>query len=85
MRTLFFIGFMGVGKTSVSAALGRMLGLPVMEMDEEIARQEGMRIPEIFVQKGEAYFRQCETALLWHGGAADRPSGGDPGAGQRQR
>lgn len=64
MKTLFFIGFMGVGKTSVSAALGRMLKLPVMEMDEEITRQEGMTIPEIFAQRGESYFRQCETALL---------------------
>ena len=64
MKTLFFIGFMGAGKTSVSAALGRMLQLPVMEMDDEIARQEGLTIPEIFVQKGEHHFRQCETALL---------------------
>lgn len=64
MKTLFFIGFMGTGKTSVSAALGRMLGLPVMEMDDEIARQEGMNIPDIFARKGEAHFRQCETALL---------------------
>ena len=64
MKTLFFIGFMGVGKTSVSAALGQMLQLPVMEMDEEIAQQEGMTIPEIFAQKGESHFRQCETALL---------------------
>ena len=64
MKTLFFIGFMGAGKTSVSAALGRMLKLPVIEMDEQIARQEGMTIPEIFAQKGESHFRQCETALL---------------------
>ena len=64
MKTLFFIGFMGVGKTSVSAALGRMLTLPVIEMDEQIARNEGMTIPEIFAQKGESHFRQCETALL---------------------
>ena len=64
MKTLFFIGFMGAGKTSVSAALGRMLQLPVMEMDDEIARQEGLTIPEIFAQKGEHHFRQCETALL---------------------
>ena len=61
MKTLFFIGFMGVGKTSVSAALGRMLKLPVIEMDQQIARNEGMTIPEIFAQKGEG---QCETALL---------------------
>ena len=64
MKTLFFIGFMGVGKSSVSAALGRMLKLPVMEMDEEIARQEGMTIPDIFARKGEEHFRRCETALL---------------------
>lgn len=64
MKTLFFIGFMGVGKTSVSAALGRMLELPVIEMDQQIARQEGMTIPEIFAQKGEGHFRRCETALL---------------------
>ena len=64
MKTLFFIGFMGAGKTSVSAALGRMLNLPVIEMDEQIARQEGITIPEIFAQKGESHFRQCETALL---------------------
>ena len=64
MKTLFFIGFMGAGKTSVSAALGRTLNLPVIEMDEQISRNEGMTIPEIFAQKGESHFRQCETALL---------------------
>ena len=64
MKTLFFIGFMGAGKTSVSAALGRMLEWPVIEMDEQIARNEGMTIPEIFAQKGEGHFRRCETALL---------------------
>lgn len=64
MKTLFFIGFMGAGKTSVSAALGRMLKLPVIEMDEQIAQSEGMTIPEIFAQKGESHFRRCETALL---------------------
>ena len=64
MKTLFFIGFMGVGKTSVSAALSRMLSLPVIEMDQQISQNEGMTIPEIFAQKGERYFRTCETALL---------------------
>ncbi len=64
MKTLFFIGFMGAGKTSVSATLGRMLELPVIEMDEQIARNEDMTIPEIFAQKGESHFRRCETTLL---------------------
>lgn len=64
MNNLFLIGFMGAGKSSVSAGLGRMLGREVVEMDERIAAQEGMSIPEIFAQKGEPYFRACETALL---------------------
>ena len=64
MKNLFLIGFMGAGKTSVSAGLGRMLGREVVEMDERIAAQEGMSIPELFAQKGEPYFRACETSLL---------------------
>ena len=55
---------MGAGKSSVSAGLGRMLGREVVEMDQRIAAQEGMSIPELFAQKGEPYFRACETALL---------------------
>ena len=64
MKNLFLIGFMGAGKSSVSAGLGRMLGREVVEMDQRIAAQEGMSIPELFAQKGEPYFRPCETALL---------------------
>lgn len=64
MNTLFLIGFMGAGKTSVSQCLGQLLHRTVVEMDQCIAEQEGMSIPEIFAQKGEAYFRACETALL---------------------
>ena len=64
MNNLFLIGFMGAGKSSVSAGLGRMLGREVVEMDERIAAQEGMSIPELFAQKGEPYFRACETALI---------------------
>ncbi|HJB14057.1 MAG TPA: shikimate kinase [Candidatus Oscillibacter excrementigallinarum] len=64
MKNLFLIGFMGAGKSSVSAGLGRMLGREVVEMDERIAAQEGMSIPELFAQKGEPYFRACETALI---------------------
>ncbi|EFB74557.1 shikimate kinase [Subdoligranulum variabile] len=64
MDTLFLIGFMGAGKTSVSRALSRQLGRPVVEMDQRIAEQEGMSVSDIFARKGEGYFRSCETALL---------------------
>lgn len=62
--SLFLIGFMGAGKSSVAAALGNSLKREVLEMDQCISEQEKMSIPEIFAQKGEAYFRQCETQLL---------------------
>ena len=64
MLHLFLIGFMGAGKSSVAQALGRSLGWKVVEMDQHIAAREGMSIPDIFAQKGEPYFRACETALL---------------------
>ena len=62
--SLFLIGFMGTGKSSVSSALGKTLDRKVLEMDNCISDRENLSIPDIFAQKGEAYFRQCETALL---------------------
>lgn len=64
MNNLFLIGFMGAGKSSVSYRLHQILHCDVVEMDQCIAENEGMSIQEIFAQKGEPYFRACETSLL---------------------
>ena len=61
---IFLIGFMGTGKSTISAALGRRLSREVVEMDELIVKREGMPISEIFEKKGEPYFRELETGLL---------------------
>lgn len=61
---IFLIGFMGAGKSTVAAQLKKMLPADQMEMDETIAREEGMSIPDIFATHGEAYFRDLETTLL---------------------
>lgn len=61
---IFLIGFMGVGKSTVSKALQRVFAMDVVEMDEIIARQNGMSISEIFEFHGEEYFRNEETELL---------------------
>lgn len=45
---IFLIGFMGVGKSTVSKALQRMFAMDVVEMDEIIAKRNGMSISEIF-------------------------------------
>ena len=52
---LFLIGFMGVGKTSVSRELSRMLGVQEIDTDTMIVEQEGMAINEIFATKGEEW------------------------------
>lgn len=61
---IVLIGFMGTGKSTVAGALHRVFGMDVVEMDEVIARREGMSIPEIFETYGEEYFRDLETKLL---------------------
>ncbi|HJB28920.1 MAG TPA: shikimate kinase [Candidatus Blautia faecavium] len=63
-KNIYLIGFMGCGKTTVSNYLHKEYNRKQIEMDEEIQKEEGMSISEIFSQKGEAYFRELETKLL---------------------
>ncbi len=61
---LVLIGFMGAGKTTMSDYFSTMFAMDSVEMDQVIARREGMTIPDIFEVHGEEYFRDCETNLL---------------------
>ena len=61
---LFLIGFMGCGKSSVSARLKRKLAAERIEMDQAISDIEGMPITEIFSRYGEVYFRDLETSFI---------------------
>lgn len=63
-KNLMLIGFMGTGKTTVSAALRKITGLEEVDMDSYIVEKEEMSIPEIFEKYGEAGFRERETAAL---------------------
>ena len=61
---LVLIGFMGTGKSTVSDYFHTQYNMDVIEMDQIIAKREGMSITEIFNRYGEEYFRDLETALL---------------------
>lgn len=64
INNIFLIGFMGAGKSTIARTLQTAYGMHLVEMDEQIEAEEGMKISEIFAQKGEAYFRSLETQLL---------------------
>jgi shikimate kinase len=64
MANIVLTGFMGTGKTSVSRELARMLGMKLIDADEEIEKNQNMPISEIFRLFGEPRFREIETETL---------------------
>ncbi|MCD7867401.1 MAG: chorismate mutase [Clostridiales bacterium] len=70
-HNIFLIGFMGAGKSTISAALSRQLSLELIEMDAYIQEKEGMTISRIFDIHGEEYFRSCESDTLAELGKKD--------------
>jgi shikimate kinase len=58
------IGFMGTGKSTVGSALAERLGWRFVDTDAAVVEREGRTIPELFEEKGEAYFREAETSVL---------------------
>ncbi|MDA2919135.1 shikimate kinase [Desulfobacterota bacterium AH_259_B03_O07] len=63
-KNIFLIGLMGSGKTRVGRIISNNLKLKFCDMDEEIEKNYGMTIAEIFQSHGEAYFRDIETETL---------------------
>ncbi len=52
------------GKTTVGKELSSKLGYDFIDMDALIENSEGVKISEIFLKKGEKYFRNLETSIL---------------------
>ena len=63
-RTIYLIGPMGAGKSTIGRMLSRELHLPFLDIDQEIEERCGADIPWIFDMEGEQGFRQRETAVL---------------------
>ena len=63
-RNIVLCGFMGSGKTTIGRKLARLTGLEFVDADQYLEAQEGMKISDIFAQKGEPYFRDREAAYI---------------------
>ncbi len=59
-----FIGFMASGKTCLAARLKESTNRPTVSTDQLVAHNAGLSINDIFIQKGEAAFRDLELGVL---------------------
>ena len=58
------VGPMGAGKTTVGELLASSWGVPLRDTDRDVEEAEGRPISEIFVDRGEKYFRELERAAV---------------------
>src|ERR1700733_13606749 len=61
---LILTGFMGAGKSSVGAILGRDLGWRFLDLDQVIEANSHRTVAEIFRDFGEAEFRRLERQAV---------------------
>src|SRR5581483_6571307 len=55
---------MAVGKSAIGRTLAKKLRRRFVDLDALIEKSEGMKVREIFTQKGESYFRRLEKRVL---------------------
>ncbi len=63
-RSVFLIGMMGAGKSTVGRLLAEKLNYQFVDADRELEARSGVPIPTIFEIEGEAGFRRREIGLL---------------------
>lgn len=62
--SIFLVGLMGAGKTTVGRLLAKQMGKTFIDADHEIEARTGVKIPVIFEIEGEAGFRRREEAVI---------------------
>ena len=64
MIRIFLTGYMGAGKTTLGKAFARELNVPFIDLDWYIEERFHKSIRELFVERGEASFRELERNML---------------------
>ncbi|MDH4112518.1 MAG: shikimate kinase [Actinomycetota bacterium] len=68
---VYLVGMPGAGKTVVGRELAGRLGVPFVDIDAEIEREQERSITQIFEEEGEAAFRALEAGALVKAGTHD--------------
>jgi len=63
-KSIVLIGPPGSGKSTLGKALSRKLNLPFTDTDDLIELRTGTSISQIFIDKGESWFRDLEKEIL---------------------
>ena len=61
---LYLVGVMGSGKTAIGRRVGERVGVPFVDLDNEIERTSGLTVRAMFEALGEPAFRERESAFL---------------------
>ncbi len=66
MTNVLLIGFMGVGKGTISREIVKQSGIIALDTDDIIESMENRKIKKIFEEEGEVYFRALERRVaIW--------------------
>jgi XRE family aerobic/anaerobic benzoate catabolism transcriptional regulator len=63
-KRIALVGLRGAGKTTLGDALSRELGCAFIELDQEIEREAGITLSEVFLLYGQAGYRRIERRCL---------------------
>ena len=64
MVRIFLTGYMGAGKTTLGKAFARYMNIPFIDLDWYIEERLHKSIRELFIERGEASFRELERSML---------------------
>lgn len=63
VENIILVGMPGCGKTTVGATLAQLTGRQALDMDQEIEKEAGTTISDIFAKDGEEAFRSLERNM----------------------
>ncbi len=64
MNKIYLVGLPAAGKSTVAVWLAERLGWTSIDLDHAIMEHTGSSVPQLFLENGEAEFREIEAQVL---------------------